>query len=130
MTCPTLLAGTLAVRISNNINSELSILHIIPRLGRHRAALLAPVVKQVLEKARRLPSGASGAILIKGADGAGASNLLASIVPAIARLDAVHDGLEIDEVSGRAVRWAEAGATAVDAQGRGGSCEGSNRGDD
>lgn len=118
------------MRISNNINSEFSILHIIPRLGRHRAALLAPVVKQLLEKARRLPSRAGGAILKEGADGAGASNLLAGVVSAIARLDAVHDGLEVDEVSGRAVRWAEAGATAVDAQCRAGDCESSNGGDD
>ncbi len=122
------------MRIANNIDRELTILDIIARLSRARPAFLAlslplcqyrdirireisyPVVKERLHEARGLLSGSGSAILIEGAERAGTGNLLAGAVTAAARLNAVDNSLEVDQVSGRAVRWAEPGAAAVDTQ--------------
>jgi hypothetical protein len=96
-------ASTLTVSVSNNIDRKFPLAHIVARLRGHRAALFALVVEEGLEKARRLLGGACCAVLVEGAEGAGAGNLLPGCVAAASWLDIIHDGLEVDEVSGRAV---------------------------
>lgn len=113
------------------VGHEPHFLHLSPRQPAHprpRPCADAPVVEHRLQQARRLLGRAIGAVLVKGAERAGTRNLLPGAEVAAARLDAVDNGLEVDEVASGAVGRAESRAAAVDAQRAGRGREGGDGG--
>lgn len=84
--------------MANNVDGKLAIIDVVAGLGRAASALLAAMVQKSLEESRGLLSSTSSAVLEVGAQGSRTGNLLASVVVAITRLNAVHDGLEVDEL--------------------------------
>lgn len=59
----------LAARSAHNVNSELTLAHIVARLGRNRTTLRALVVDQTLQLTSSIIGIAASTILIEGADG-------------------------------------------------------------
>lgn len=121
---PPLLTSSLTLGIAHDINRELSIVYIVPRLRRARATLPASMAAQRTYETRRIGSRACRAALEVSADLAGASNLLARCVAAIAGPDVIDNYLEVEDVAGNSRRWTQAGASAVDSKCVGGGHEG------
>lgn len=101
----------------DDVDGQLAIVDVVARLRGNGAALLAAVVEKLLKLPRNVTSVSAGALLVECAKRSGAGNLLASIVVTATVLDAINNGLQVDEVASSAIGWTEARASAVDTEG-------------
>lgn len=82
------------MRVTDNINIEITSLNIVTGIGWDRTTVLATMVKERLQESRSAISSAARAVLVGRTKRPCASYLLAGVVVAVSRLNTVDDFLE------------------------------------